>query len=97
MPFYRLKMGIVHMKGTRLPDPCRASVWIDGKEARCLAPSEFLCDWPDGGGQTCDQALCPAHARQIGPNRHFCPEHFKDHQQAQGSLFTHLVQKRALS
>lgn len=93
MPFYRLPMGIVHMKGARLPEPCGALIWIDGKEARCLAPSEFLCDWPDGGCHTCDQALCPAHARQIGPNRHYCPKHFQDHQQSQGqgSLFTHLV------
>ena len=30
MPFYRLKTGIVHMRGTRLPAPCNARTLIDG-------------------------------------------------------------------
>jgi hypothetical protein len=75
MPFYRMPFGFVHMKGTKLPAPCRAKVWIDGKEQLCAAMSGFLCDWPDGGGRTCDAPLCEAHAYQVGTNRHYCPAH----------------------
>lgn len=96
MPFYRfpsLNNAVVHMRGTKLPAPCGAIAWFDGKQARCMVFSEFLCDWPDAEGRICDKALCPAHARQVGANRHYCPAHFSDDQQAQpqGSLFTHLV------
>ena len=75
MPFYRLKTGIVHMRGTRLPAPCTARVLIDGKQAPCMAPSAYLCDGTDNTHRsgTCDAPLCEAHAHQIGPNRHLCP------------------------
>lgn len=95
MPFYRLKVGIVHMKGTRLPAPCAARILLDGKDAPCLAPSAYLCDGanntqPSG---TCDAPLCAAHAREIGPNRHLCPACHLSHctAEAQRSLFTSLV------
>lgn len=102
MPIYRLKTGIVHMKGTKLPAPCGARVLVDGKEVICLAPSEFLCDGPpppervrqyhDSG--TCDRALCEAHAHEIGKNRHLCPACRLAQQDAgpqQRNLFTSLV------
>lgn len=93
MPMYRTALGIVHMRGTKLPPPCQAKLWIGGKEQPCAAISAFLCDHPDGGGHTCDKALCHAHAREVGHNRHYCPPHFADHQQAnpQGGLFTGLL------
>ena len=101
MPFYRLKTGIVHMRGTKLPAPCAARALIDGKDQPCMAPSGFLCDGPPPperqgdyhGTGTCDRPLCEAHARQIGPNRHLCPACHLNHRDAdvQPGLFTSLV------
>lgn len=102
MPFYRLKTGIVHVKGTKLPAPCDARVLVEEKEVVCLAPSEFLCDGPPPPERarrhhesgTCDRALCEAHAHEIGKNRHLCPACRQDRQEAgplQRSLFTSLV------
>lgn len=95
MPYYRLKTGIVHMRGTRLPDPCAARVLIGGKEVLCAAMSAYLCDGLDARNRshTCDVPLCEAHARQIGPNKHLCPTcHQSDlDAQQQRSLFTSIV------
>lgn len=95
MPFYRLKTGMVHIKGTRLPAPCGARVLIDGREQVCMAISAFLCDGPDPSSRsgTCDRALCEAHAREIGPNRHLCPDCHLSRRDAdpQRGLFTSLV------
>ena len=102
MPFYRLPLGIVHVRGTKLPAPCAAFILIDGQDALCLAPSAFLCDGPPPAARardyhdsgTCDRALCEAHAREIGRNRHLCPSCHQAHADSQGqrSLFTSLVQ-----
>lgn len=94
MPFYRLKTGIVHMKGTKLPKPCAAKVGIGDQQSLCLAMSKYLCDGPAERGCTCDRALCPAHALEVGKNRHYCPECRVAHidQPDQAGLFTSLVQ-----
>ncbi|KTT21874.1 hypothetical protein [Pseudacidovorax intermedius] len=95
MPFYRLGIGIVHMKGSKLPAPCAARVLIEGKEAACLAPSGFLCDGPSKSGKgTCDAAMCERHATQVGPNSHLCPSCRTEavDEIGQRNLFTHLVQ-----
>jgi hypothetical protein len=86
--------NLVHMRGSKLPKPCCALIWLEGKQAHCLAPSGFLCDFPDGGGHTCDRALCEAHAHQVGKNRHYCPEHQADAiaSTPQRGLFTGLLQ-----
>lgn len=97
MPFYRLKTGIVHVKGTRLPAPCcvRFSWPNSGKEQICMAPSAYLCDGANNASRsgTCDAPLCEIHARQIGPNRHLCPTCHLSHRDAdpQRGLFTSLV------
>ena len=94
MPFYRFNGGMVHMKGTKLPKPCAAKVGIGERLEYCMEMSTFLCDGNAGGGHTCDRALCEAHANQIGPNKHLCPECYGDHidsQAHQRSLFTSLV------
>lgn len=95
MPFYRLKTGIVHMKGSRLPAPCNARSLIDGKEQVCMAPSAYLCDGANNANRsgTCDAPLCEAHARQIGSNKHLCPACHLTHRTAdpQRGLFTSLV------
>lgn len=95
MSFYRLKFGIVHMKGTCLPDPCVARILVDGKQAVCMAPSAYLCDGTNNTHRsgTCDAPLCEAHAHQIGPNRHLCPTCHQTQLNAeqQRSLFTSIV------
>ena len=95
MPFYRLKTGIVHVKGTRLPAPCNARTLIDSKQQVCMAPSAYLCDGASNANSsgTCDAPLCEVHARPIGPNRHLCPACHLSHCNAdqQRSLFTSIV------
>lgn len=97
MPFYRLKTGIVHVKGTRLPAPCcvRFSWPISGKEQGCMAPSAYLCDGANSANRsgTCDAPLCEVHAREVGKNRHLCPTCLQSHRDAdsQRGLFTSLV------
>jgi hypothetical protein len=95
MPFYRINGMSVHMQGRTLPKPCVALVGVaqPGKpQSVCMDMSEFLCDWPIDG-KTCDRALCEAHAKQVGKNKHYCPEHFLEHMSAekQLGLFTSLV------
>lgn len=95
MPFYRLKVGIVHVKGSKLPDPCAALIARPGREpVPCSAISEFLCDGRQGD-LTCDAPLCPRHAYPVGPNRHLCPR-CRDQAQAaqrQLDLFTTLIKE----
>lgn len=96
MPFYKVPgFGVVHMKIAghhRPPAPCSATVGISVRQAepeRCGQCSEFLCDWPTGARKTCSAPLCEAHANQVGPDRHYCPDHFANHshQHPQRSLF----------
>ncbi len=96
MPWYRVNGMNVHMRGTRLPEPCGAAIWIDGRERACRAISAFLCDFPSAGGHTCDRALCEAHANQVSTNRHYCPAHQAEAVAAQPQLglFTGLVRAR---
>ncbi|TAL65740.1 MAG: hypothetical protein EPN79_11200 [Burkholderiaceae bacterium] len=102
MPTYRNEaFGWIHMKGTNLPAPCGAQIWIDGKSVACAYPSEFQCDGPppperqgdynDTG--TCDRSLCERHAAQVGRNRHLCPSCHTARFESSGqrSLFTQLV------
>lgn len=94
MPFYRTtNLGIVHMKGSKLPAPCAARVLIKGHDEPCLIASEFLCDCRDQHEGTCDAPMCIAHAYAIGPNKHLCPV-CRLHQQVdsnQRSLFTSIL------
>jgi hypothetical protein len=46
----------------------------------CPARSTKLCDGLVGetlGGEliTCDAPICNAHARRVGPDKDFCPDH----------------------
>lgn len=93
MPFYRTAMGVVHMRGTKLPPPCGAVLLVAGQRQRCLAFAPNLCDGPGEGRKTCDRPLCEAHSNRIGPNRHLCPACHLKHRDAdpQRGLFTSLV------
>lgn len=40
MPFYRHdRLGVIHMRGTKLPAPCSERLLLDGKPVMCLYPS----------------------------------------------------------
>lgn len=96
MPNYRTRLGMVHMRGRNLPKPCAAVIQqASGLQIICCAISEFLCDGlsatdPNG---TCDKPLCPAHAREIGRNRHLCPACHLEHRESdpQAGLFTGML------
>ncbi|MGH9496004.1 MAG: hypothetical protein ACRD3B_13475 [Candidatus Sulfotelmatobacter sp.] len=62
----------------------------------CGRECQFLCDWkvPGKKSGTCDKPICAQHAKQVGPEKHLCPEHqlrydewLKKHPPAQTSLF----------
>lgn len=99
MPFYRFDGfdNPVHVRGTRMPKACLETIGLADGAVRsvhvCMRMSGFYCDHPTSGGATCDRPLCDAHARQVGQNRHYCPQHFADQsgEARQPSLFTSLV------
>ncbi|MCC7546163.1 MAG: hypothetical protein IT532_00185 [Burkholderiales bacterium] len=76
MPFYRINGAIVHMQGTKLPAPC-GCFDPDDDGRICLALSGYQCDYPMPGPGTCDRHLCTRHAHEVGPDRHYCPQHFE--------------------
>jgi hypothetical protein len=41
----------------------------------CGSPSDYLCDFPTGDGNTCDIPLCGFHSCEVGEDKHFCPIH----------------------
>ena len=41
----------------------------------CPHTGELQCDWKVASGKTCDKYICAAHAFQVGPEKHLCPEH----------------------
>ena len=45
----------------------------------CGKAGALLCDWKIGGGNTCDQPMCDAHALEVGPGKHLCAEHQKSY------------------
>jgi len=46
----------------------------------CGFESDYLCDYPVGNNKTCDALLCEKHAKEVGVNIHYCPGHYKEHQ-----------------
>jgi len=53
----------------------------------CRNDGVRLCDFPLGGGKTCDAPICRRHALQVGPETDVCPNHRRNFQSQQGSLF----------
>lgn len=45
----------------------------------CGRNAPFLCDWkiPGKRSETCDRPICAIHGKQVGPEKHLCPEHQK--------------------
>ena len=58
---------IVCTRGATPSGPCR---W-------CNRRHKWLCDYPVGGGRTCDAKLCDRHTRKIVGRRDedYCPDH----------------------
>ena len=44
----------------------------------CGCAADFLCDYPVGKDKTCDALLCEKHSHPIGPNLHYCKEHYEE-------------------
>lgn len=70
MPCYRIDGGFICMKGRGLTKHCG----VRG----CGRMSAYLCDGPNRcdprDGPTCDMPLCERHAKEVGKNRHLCPD-----------------------
>lgn len=62
--------GFVCRRGVR---PLKAPLcWV----SHCVAPGDKLCDWPVPGGKTCDRPICARHAKNVGPDKDYCPAHW---------------------
>lgn len=62
--------GIVCTRG-RQP-PRLPMCWV----SHCSSPGVKLCDWPVGDGKTCDRSICGRHAKNVGPDKDYCPGHW---------------------
>ena len=43
---------------------------------RCCHLADLLCDYPVGGGKTCDMPMCGDCAFEFGADRHLCDVHW---------------------
>lgn len=88
MPWYRMPGGqSVHInfggKGNRTAPPACRERRPDG--TACGWMTACQCDWKlsdvvyseTKAPATCDRHLCEAHAFEIGPDKHLCPEHLE--------------------
>lgn len=67
MPWLRLPNGqVAHVKlsGIRMKSWCQ-----------CGEAASLQCDWKLGRKTRCDAAICAKHGKEVGPNKHLCPEH----------------------
>ena len=64
-------------------DGVHAIVCTSGRRRKlcgCGAAGTLLCDWrvgrtKSGKPKTCDRPICAAHAQEVAPDKHLCPEH----------------------
>jgi hypothetical protein len=49
----------------------------------CGRPADLLCDWKVKSKKsgTCDLPICAKHAKQVGPDKHLCPQHQKAYEE----------------
>lgn len=67
---------------------CRRHSYVPkGERCRwCQKPGTKLCDFPVEAGQsemgsmTCDARICNQHAKNVGPDKDYCPDHAKEKQ-----------------
>ncbi|NLC22374.1 MAG: hypothetical protein GX771_10780 [Halomonadaceae bacterium] len=69
MPCYNIhtRQGLMSLHGD-LGEPC----------ADCGDVGSLLCDYPVGGGKTCDRKLCEAHGNLVGDDIHYCRSHYRE-------------------
>jgi len=46
--------------------------------ADCSRAADQLCDYPIGGGKTCDRSLCEHHGHVVGDDMHYCDTHYRE-------------------
>jgi len=46
------------------------------KCVHCGRDADALCDWPTGGGKTCDKPCCSKCRMHVGPNVDYCKDHW---------------------
>lgn len=73
------------MPCTRVQLPNGMSAIVCGSRTRakkCACgsgrPTSLLCDWRMNGtapAKTCDKAICPTCALEVGTNKHLCAQH----------------------
>lgn len=62
-------------RGRRQREPCT----VPG----CRGDGVVLCDFVLRGpkaGRTCDRRVCRGHAKNVGPDKDYCPVHAKMHE-----------------
>ncbi len=59
--------------------------------AECADVGINLCDYPVGGGKTCDRAICNQHSNLIAENMHYCNAHFAVYKAENPDLFTNVL------
>lgn len=73
--------GFACSRGGRSRKPC--------SYGGCARKAVYLCDFPVKRGDaegTCDRGCCGAHAKRMGPDRHYCPGHAEhDAKQKEGA------------
>lgn len=71
MPTYHVNssIGTFHLSGDLGPQ-C----------ADCYDLGAYLCDYPIGGGLTCDRSICEQHGTIVGDDLHYCFTHAREYQ-----------------
>jgi len=60
--------------------------------AECNDVSEVLCDYPIGGGKTCDRSICHQHSNLVGEDMHYCKAHFGIYKKENPELFSNVIE-----
>ena len=85
--FQKTRTGHLHISGDLGPH-C----------ADCAGPAINLCDYPIGGGLTCDRSICEEHSHTVGRNAHYCDNHYAEYRTNNPGLASYqLTQVRYLN
>ena len=59
--------------------------------AECADCADNLCDYPIGGGKTCDRKICHQHSNLVGTDMHYCTAHFAIYKTDNPELFSNVI------
>ena len=59
--------------------------------AECSDVGVNLCDYPIGGGKTCDRAICNQHSNLVGTDMHYCTAHFGIYKSENPEMFKNVI------